>query len=222
MYLRIPWYFIKRQQDGDIYLYMRVCMYEQAGERAGIVCLIGKEVMIMKTEDHLALARSLTRPMNISRWQKEAFCFGNIEPDYNRLSYLGHRKEHFSNGHSYQCRKKYIFEFMSRPYQDNVLWWYRAGKVFHYMTDSFCRPHNPEFGYNSAAHVKYEFGLHDIFKRAMKGNPWKIPKVEPDLRSWLETRHLRYMARTKGVQDDCYYIITTVTAVWNWMVENKI
>lgn len=176
----------------------------------------------MNTEDHYALARSMAAHMNISRWKKAAFSFGNIEPDFNRFSYMGRKKEHFANGHSYQCRKKQIFEFMEKPYKDTVLWWYCAGKAFHYLADSFSRPHNPEFGYRSAAHVKYEIGMHDIFRRVLRGNPWKIPEVGDDLKSWLEVRHLRYMERTKGVQDDCYYIYTTVVAVWNWMISRKV
>lgn len=176
----------------------------------------------METKDHYALARSMTEHLNISKWKKAAFSFGNIEPDFNRFSYMGRKKEHFANGHSYQCRKPQIFEFMEKPYRDNILWWYRAGKTFHYLTDSFSRPHNPEFGYRSAAHVKYEIRLHDIFRRALRGNPWKLPQVEGELRDWLEIRHLRYMGRTKDIQDDCYYIYTTVMAVWNWMVETKV
>lgn len=178
--------------------------------------------MIMKTQDHYDLAKFMIEPMNISRWKKAAFCFGNIEPDYNRLSYMGRKKEHFANGHSYQCRKKQIFAFMEKPHQDSVLWWYRAGKVFHYIGDSFSRPHNPEFGYRSAAHVKYEFGLHDIVQRALRGNPWKIPVIRQNLKTWLELRHQLYMDRTKGAQDDCYYIFTTMMAVWNWMVDQKL
>ena len=63
----------------------------------------------MVTRDHHALARALTQKLNISKWKKAAFALGNIEPDYNRISYMGHRSEYFSNGHSYQCRKKWIF-----------------------------------------------------------------------------------------------------------------
>lgn len=176
----------------------------------------------MKTEDHKLLAKTMTEHLNISKWQKRAFVFGSIEPDFNRLSYMGHKKEHFANGHSYHCRKKQIFAFMKKPYQDSVFWWYRAGKAFHYLEDSFSRPHNPEFGYRSAAHVKYEIGLHEIVQRAIGGNPWKIPKVDQELKPWLELRHQHYMEKTKGIQEDCYYIYTTVMAVWNWMIEKKV
>lgn len=176
----------------------------------------------MVTRDHHALARALTQKLNISGWKKAAFAFGNIEPDYNRISYMGHRSEYFANGHSYRCRKKQILAFMEMPCRNNLLWWYRAGKVFHYMADSFSRPHNPEFGYSSKEHVKYEIELHELFRRSLKGNPWKIPEVGADFRSWLELRHLRYLARTRGIQDDCYYIYTTVAAAWEWMVENKL
>ena len=88
----------------------------------------------MVTRDHHALARALTQKLNISKWKKAAFALGNIEPDYNRISYMGHRSEYFSNGHSYQCRKKWIFSFMEKPYRNTLLWWYRAGKAFHYLS----------------------------------------------------------------------------------------
>lgn len=176
----------------------------------------------MVTRDHYALAKALTKNLNISRRKKAAFAFGNIEPDYNRFSYMGHRSEYFSHGHSYHCRKKQIFAFMEAPCRDSLLWWYRAGKVFHYLADSFSRPHNREFAYDSKEHVKYEIELHQIFRRSLKGNPWKVTKAEPDFKSWLELRHLRYLARTRGIQDDCYYIYTTVAAAWEWMVENKL
>lgn len=176
----------------------------------------------MKTKDHYELARLMSEPLNISGSKKAAFCCGNIEPDFNRFSYLGKNREHFANGHSYQCRKRQIIAFMEKPCTGTVLWWYRAGKAFHYLTDSFSRPHNPEFRYSSTTHIKYEMGLHDIMHRALKGNPWKIPKVDRDLRTWLEIRHAQYMDRTKGVQDDCYYIYTSVMAVWNWMVDEKL
>ena len=176
----------------------------------------------MQTQDHHALARLMTENLNIGRWKKAAFCFGNIEPDFNRISYMGKKKEHFANGHSYQCRKKQIVDFLEKPYSGSILWWYRAGKAFHYLSDSFSRPHNPEFGYKSAAHVKYEIDLHDIVKRALAGNPWKIPEIDRDLKSWLEMRHSLYMDRTKGIQDDCYYIYTSVMAVWNWVINQKI
>lgn len=176
----------------------------------------------MQTQDHHALAKTMVEPLNIGKWKKAAFCFGNIEPDFNRISYMGRKKEHFALGHSYQCRKKQIFDFMEQPYRDTILWWYRAGKVFHYMTDSFSRPHNPEFGYRSAAHVKYEIALHDIVHRALQGNPWKIPEVDREFKPWLEARHALYMDRTKGIQDDCYYIYTTMMAAWNWVVNQKI
>ena len=176
----------------------------------------------MRTEDHSYLARKMIAQLDIGPWQKAAFVLGNIEPDYNRFSYLGKKKTYFANGHSYRCRRRQIIEFFERPYQNNVFWWRQAGIVFHYLTDSFSRPHNPEFGYRSAAHVEYEIALHEIAQRAMRNNPWKIPKVDRTLKGWLERRHAHYMKRTKGIQDDCYYIYTTVMAVWNWVIAQKI
>ncbi|MDD2959980.1 MAG: zinc dependent phospholipase C family protein [Lachnospiraceae bacterium] len=176
----------------------------------------------MQTEDHYLLSKKMMGCLKLGRSRKAAFSFGNIEPDFNRFSYMGRKKEHFGNGHSYQCRKKEIFVFFQKPYEDSILWWYRAGKAFHYLTDSFSRPHNPEFRYKSAAHIKYEIELHDLTKRVMQNSFWEIPRIEGDLMPWLEQRHRQYMGRTKGIKDDCYYIYTTVMAVWNWVMEHKL
>lgn len=172
----------------------------------------------MKTKDHHALAKKLAENKNMTGWQKAAFFFGNIEPDYNRFSYLGTNVEYFARGHSFRCRKKQIYRFLNQPYSKSLLWWFRAGRVFHYLTDSFSRPHNPEFGYRSQEHVEYEIALHHVVKRHMKEESWEVPKVDSDLKHWLEQRHRRYMRRTRGTQEDSYYILTTVTAVWNWMM----
>lgn len=171
----------------------------------------------MRTEDHLDYARLMVDRLNISPWKKRAFKLGCIMPDYNKFTYMGHHLSDWSLGHSYRVRKKEIIHFFRRPYADNILWWYQAGLRIHYLGDSFSRPHNPEFGYRSRPHVAYEWKLHDVMQQILRDRRFHAARVRGDFRSWLEQRHASYMEATKGIEQDSYFIDTTLMGVWNWV-----
>ena len=176
----------------------------------------------MRTEDHFLLAAELTRTYDIGWLNRRMFLLGNIEPDYNRLSYLGHHVTYFSLGHSFKARKRRyrrFFRHMKHLHKHSPLWWFEAGRTFHYMTDSFTRPHNPEFGYRSPEHIAYEHDLKKIFFYRLKHRKklWTTPVITGNPFEWIYARHEEYLSRTKGIEDDAYYICTTIPAVWNWL-----
>ncbi len=176
----------------------------------------------MRTEDHFFLTTYITRNSGIKTWQRNLFLLGNILPDYNRLTYLGPRSQFFSHGHSFKAQRRKIERFFRRPYRNTPLWWYRTGKIFHYVTDSFTRPHNPEFCYNSPSHIAYELRLQEVFDRELTGRRWKIPAVTGDPYYWLFRRHAYYMKHSRDIPEDCEYICTTIPALWKWVYANKI
>ena len=176
----------------------------------------------MRTEDHYLLASHLIGDGTTGRIKTLLFLIGNIEPDYNRFSYLGPRSTYFSHGHSFKARRHMIRRFLAAPCTHTPLWWFRAGKVFHYITDSFTRPHNPEFNYDSPHHIVYELDLQEIFDEELRHRKWKIPKIEGDPYDWLVRRHNAYIARSKGFEEDIGYICTTVPALWQWVLDNKV
>ena len=178
--------------------------------------------MIMRTEDHYMLASKLIGEGTTSRLNTLAFLIGNIEPDYNRFSYLGPRSAYFSQGHSFKARRRMMKRFFLAPYTHTPMWWFHAGKVFHYMTDSFSRPHNPEFQYDSPHHIVYELDLQKLFETELNSRRWKIPVIKEDPYDWLVRRHNTYLKHSEGFEEDICYICTTIPALWEWVIENKV
>ncbi len=214
----------KREADCAI-IYPKESLARTFGKR--IYCHAGQGSVIwgepsVKIKDHYELARLMSAPLNISERKKRAFCFGCIEPDVNGFTYLGKKRGCFGRGHCYEERKERIASFLERPYHDTVFWWYRAGRVFHFLSDCFYRPDTLKFQYSFFAHMKYKAQLREFMRQALKGNPWKIPAIDRELSSWMAMRHAQYLDHTRGVQDDCYYIYTSVLAVFNWMVDEKL
>ena len=176
----------------------------------------------MRTEDHYLLASSLVEGKEIGRLNTLAFLIGNIEPDYNRFSYLGPRARYFSMGHSFKARRWMFRRFFLSPYTHTPLWWFHAGKVFHYMTDSFTRPHNPEFAYDSPHHIVYELDMQKLFETQLRERRWKIPEITGDPYDWLVRRYNAYFHHSEGFEEDICFICTTIPAVFEWVLKNKV
>ena len=173
----------------------------------------------MRTEDHFLLASHITRDSGLHWLRRRMFLLGNIIPDVNRLTYLGPHRVYFSVGHSFKAQRRKFRHLFRHPYGNSLLWWYHAGRAFHYLTDSFTRPHNPELGYNDKSHVSYELRLQRIFEDRLIENRWPVPKIKGDPYQWLLRRHAAYMRHSRDLEEDCFYIITTVTAVWEKLEE---
>lgn len=174
----------------------------------------------MRTIDHWTYAERMMKDLKMSRAKKLAFQLGCVMPDFNKFSYMGHHLNDWAKGHSFKVRRREIHTFFDRPCRDTVLWWFLAGLKVHYLGDSFSRPHNPEFGYDSDAHVNYEWKLHNHTHLVLKHRPYRPAKVSGSLAHWLSRRHERYMKLTRGVRDDAYFIDTTLMGFWEWMKKN--
>jgi len=172
----------------------------------------------MRTIDHWEYAKLMDRELLLPPRMKLAFQIGCVMPDFNKFSYMGHHRKDWANGHSFRVRRREIISFFQKPYHHTTLWWFLAGLKIHYLGDSFSRPHNPEFGYNSKDHVAYEWKLHDLTQKLLKSKKHFHPaKVDGGLGHWLNARHHRYMKRTKGTGEDLYYIDSTLLGFWNFV-----
>ena len=180
----------------------------------------------MRTEDHFLLAAYITKNSGIGWLNRRMFLLGNIEPDYNRFSYLGRHVTYFSHGHSFRAQRRRFRHFFRQVKKGHAkthspLWWFQAGRVFHYLTDSFSRPHNPEFAYRSPDHIAYEKNLEKIFIHRLKSSRrnWTVPEIRSDPMEWLLARHEEYLSLTKEPEDDAFFICTTIPALWNWVAQ---
>lgn len=174
----------------------------------------------MRTIDHWKYAKRMTKDLAISRVKKLAFQIGCVMPDFNKFSYMGHHINDWALGHSFRVRRREIVSFFEHAFRDSVFWWYKAGLRIHYLGDSFSRPHNPEFGYDSKSHVAYEWDLHDRMQPVLRKSPFAHAKVTGSLGRWLSRRHEKYMKTTTGIEDDARYIDSTLMGFWDYVREH--
>lgn len=96
-----------------------------------------------------------------------AYLLGNVGPDFNPFTYLKRRRyEKPLAGHNYPNVEPYIQRETSRLQRIrhwNALDYFRAGRVIHYVADSFTFPHNMGFRGGNKEHVDYEKQLHEVF-----------------------------------------------------------
>lgn len=184
----------------------------------------------MRTEDHVLIADALVSKLNVPKRYKKAFILGNRVPDLLPSTYMGNHYIYFGQGHSFPVRRRRLYRFLSKSRASGTWWWYRFGVQIHYLTDSFSRPHNPNFRYNSRDHVAYEIHQHELFPQFLRNNPVTIPEIRGDIASWINNEHREYMKKVSDpsateedhIMIDCFYVVRVVTGVWRWVITNKV
>lgn len=171
----------------------------------------------METKDHYFLAKYMVDHMEIKGIRKKAFLLGNLIPDVNPLTYLSLSEKKWFQGHSYHYRKKFLFKTIRSKKNNTFYEWYSIGKMMHYLTDSFTRPHNERFGYVSKKHTEYESFLHQYFKNKMQNREsWFFREREKPLKRldlWLDKIHTEYLEKSVSVQDDFNYILSVTMTI---------
>lgn len=175
----------------------------------------------METKDHYYLSKHLAKQAGLRRLNKILFIWGNLIPDINPFSYISSTSDNRFSGHSYSCRKAFMAEVLKKRCTGTPIWWYRTGKMFHYLADSFTRPHNEEFQYSLKHHIDYEHQLHETLSIHLKEKchfSLSAKSADADFSyGQLEAEHLTYMKESKGLAEDCSYIMRTTTAALQTM-----
>ena len=99
-----------------------------------------------------------------------------------------------------------------------MLYYYRLGKLSHYIADAFTWPHNNTFSGTLRAHMAYEAQLVPVFL-AKLDNLEEIPVgiAHGTLRGWLLAAHRAYLACPPGMETDCQFTLTTVKTAILWL-----
>lgn len=174
----------------------------------------------MTTKSHYHLGLYLIRH-NIcqgSFWDCTAFLLGCIEPDLNPATYLkGTLYGERLRGHNYLNRKPYmekLFQEISDTEQDGVLFYYRIGKLVHYLTDAFTCPHNSIFKGTIKEHVDYEKLLEQFFLEQLKDYTFKPQKwFRTELWQKVSGKHDRYMLEEAGIMTDTRFTMEIIPSV---------
>lgn len=144
-----------------------------------------------------------------------AFLLGCVEPDVNVATYLrGSLSYQFLRGHNYPNLMPYVkmlHKKLQHCVKKDFVYYYRIGKLVHYLTDAFTYPHNSIFTGNLHEHIRYEQELESRFKSTMPIQ-LKKPKIyELDhLYSYFRAAHDVYLKSRPGAETDMYFILNII------------
>ena len=147
-----------------------------------------------------------------------AFLYGCIEPDLNPGTYLkGSLHGQKLRGHNFRnmlpCIYK-LFEKIWHTESSGILYFYRLGKLTHYLTDAFTYPYNSAFCGSLKDHMRYENELEPLFLQSLSvcQVPWKKERCGDPYRMFLE-EHRAYLHLKMGKQSDISFVLRSVPCV---------
>lgn len=174
----------------------------------------------MTTKSHYYFSSYLFRNYIPSGTVSEyaAFLLGCVWPDMNLMTYLnGSLYGRWFRGHDYQNMLPYVWSLFERTKTGSAtgfLFYYRVGKIVHYLTDACTYPHNTLFEGNMRAHTKYEKELERHFKKVLAA-PAPRPKMWKKDALYIKflLRHKAYLEEKPGVVTDIRFTMEVVPAV---------
>lgn len=94
-------------------------------------------------------------------------------------------------------------------------WYFKLGKLTHYVADSFTFPHNKEFPGNLTEHIEYESELHNYLTSTLKldMHAWRLLYPKYELVSQIGQMHEQYVKASHGYVTDCCYILNALADV---------
>lgn len=176
----------------------------------------------MRTKDHRNLGKYLLRELEVSGVQRAAFLWGSIQPDVNCLS-------HFSGlsvkGHHCASCTVRIEKLLRRikEKRDSAFKYYMAGKLMHYLADSFTFTHNDFFSGSLREHVMYEHmlsrRLECVFEDSTERDMNLFPGI--DIMEILRNMHRQYVESRRSELDDIRYIVEAALAAMHISMKSR-
>ena len=150
--------------------------------------------------------------------EQAAFLYGCVEPDFNPGTYIkGSLHGQKLRGHNFPNMLPCIHRLLEKLQfmePSGVLYFYRLGKLTHYLTDAFTYPHNSAFCGSLKDHIKYEAELEPLFLHSLLqcrmpsendcyGDPYTL---------FLEA-HQDYLCSEMGKQRDIAFALRVVPGI---------
>ena len=174
----------------------------------------------MKAIDHILLSRYFARRYRLNKLEKVVFLLGNIAPDLNPFTYITANRGECLRGHSYTFKKKKIERILNGRRKHSLFWWYRVGRMCHYLTDSFTGAHDERQRMNIRHHKAYEHRLHRYFVHSLKQYiPVKQPKYADSLSQYITGLREIYEKAERRVETDSFMILAAVGSVLDVLAE---
>lgn len=178
----------------------------------------------MKAKDHMHMARTLADTYSLRGKKRKAFLLGNIIPDINVFTYLTPHRGDFLKGHSYRYKRRLMQRMMHARATGSMRWWYRTGKLCHYLSDSFTGAHDLTRRVPLSRHKAYEHHLHAIFQQRWKPLAVKPAVVEANGHTATPGDRIADMRReyeryNHSMERDCRMIVEAVRTTMASMTE---
>lgn len=169
----------------------------------------------MKTLSHKYLAEHIAGQYlrGFSMLEKNAYIYGAIAPDVNKVTYLhGWKGNKKFFGHNYENSSQtmdHLIKKLERSTPGGGIYFYRLGKLTHYIADSFTHVHNGYFTGSLAEHVQYESALHKCLLEQIPFQKMVLPTF--DVKA-LHEHHDTYADLYPSLEIDLLYISSMVLA----------
>lgn len=175
----------------------------------------------MNMLDHLALGHFLLSEAEQRKFhcRKRAFLLGNVEPDFNVVTYMyGIKKEKKPCGHNAEYALKHIAKSLNGFQKGGVQTtkdFYLLGTIMHYAADAFTFPHNLHWSGGLSQHAAYEASLHENFTEKLKISFEEEPHTEfMSIFRYVLQKHMEYKNTHPGIETDCNYIISVCRTIF--------
>ena len=174
--------------------------------------------MTSKSHYHFGLYLLSDELYHTESMEQMAFLYGCVEPDINPVTYLkGSLHGQKLRGHNFPnmlpCIHR-LFKKLQGTEASGFLYFYRLGKLTHYLTDAFTYPHNSVFGGTLKEHIMYEVEMEPLFLSSLSlrqisfedacySNPFML---------FLKA-HREYLCSEMGKQRDISFTLWTVPCI---------
>ena len=168
----------------------------------------------MKTIDHLLLGRYLLLSPNVqmTKYEKKAFLFGCVEPDYNPLTRVkGTGPKDLFYGHNAEVAGRFIkrnLVKLNAMEQSSVYRCFMLGSLLHYLADAFTYVHNGSlFTGTLEEHCAYEMELHNYLLDMLESRSVRMySSTSVPLDAYFAENHAEYRTLPQAVETDVEYI----------------
>lgn len=155
---------------------------------------------------------------SLSALERDAFLLGCVEPDWNPGTYLkGSLSGQGLRGHNFYNMMpflKNLFWKLARERKPGVLFYYRLGKLTHYLTDAFTYPHNPTFSGTLKEHLRYESALEPLFLERLSSEKILLRTGKPaDPFALFLREHRAYLNEKAGTQQDISFTVRVIPCI---------
>ncbi|SES83422.1 zinc dependent phospholipase C family protein [Anaerobranca gottschalkii] len=152
--------------------------------------------------------------------RKNSFIYGNIKPDL--LLPL------FSRGHNFKESFNFVLEEGEKlsSLEEIEKFSVSLGVINHFLADFFCAPHYSKEKFNLSNHMKYEFALHNTFRKLDKNKLLTAENLQinsllgGNIKDTITALEKEYRKKSPSIENDIFFALRATT-ISSYYILNK-